>query len=126
MAGEVIYILYTYEFSFLCKFIDSLDFQAQSQVSSKGQLLFILSRANSYISNLDIMEQHRKLPSHTIGVPCLDCISLILVFDNFPLTLKKGECWNLLESTSTRNPFIESSYKWTRMLFIISNSKPGI
>ena len=36
------------------------------------------------------------------------------------------KCWNLLESTPARIPLIKSSHKWTRMLFIISNSKLGI
>ena len=32
----------------------------------------------------------------------------------------------MLESTSARIPLIKPSHKWTRMLFIISNSKLGI
>ena len=35
-------------------------------------------------------------------------------------------CWNILESTPDRNPLIKSSYKWTRILFIISNFKLGV
>ena len=35
-------------------------------------------------------------------------------------------CWNMLESTPARIPLIESSHKWTRILFIISNYKIGI
>ena len=35
-------------------------------------------------------------------------------------------CWNLLESTPSRITLIKSSNKWTWIIFIISNSKPGI
>ena len=86
----------------------------------------ILLRLNSYISNLDILKENPRLLSHTINVPHFDYISLLLVFDNSQLTLKKEECWNLLESTSTWTPLFESSKKWIRILFIISNSKLGI
>ena len=36
------------------------------------------------------------------------------------------QCWNLLESTPAMIPLIKSIHKWTRILFIISNSKLGI
>ena len=35
-------------------------------------------------------------------------------------------CWNMLESSPATIPLIKSSHKWTRILFIISNSKLGI
>ena len=35
-------------------------------------------------------------------------------------------CWNMLESAQARILLIKSSHKWTRMLYIISNSKLGI
>ena len=35
-------------------------------------------------------------------------------------------CSNMLESTPATIPLIKSSHKWTRILFIISNSKLGI
>ena len=60
----------------------------------------------------------------------------LLVVGNFNTKLAAPEgrdqdegialCWNLLESTPARIPLIKSSHKWIRMLFIISNSKPGI
>ena len=44
----------------------------------------------------------------------------------FPLTSNTGGCWNILESTLAMIPLIGSSRKWTRIIFIISNSKLGI
>ena len=72
------------------------------------------------------MDQNPRLSSYTIGVTYSDYISLLLVCGDSPLTSKRGVCWNLLESTLDRIPLIKLSHKWTRMLFIISNSKLGI
>ena len=106
-------------------FVDIHEHQAQSWVSSKLHLLFRLLCLNSYLSNLYILDQNSKLTSHTICVLYLDYISL-LVCGNFPLTLKTEICWYLLESSPARIPLIELSHKWTRILFIIYNSKIGI
>ena len=89
-------------------------------------MLFYLLRSNQYVSNQYIMDQNPSLSSYTIGVTYSDYISLLLVCGDFPLTLKTGGCWNLLESTPARIPLIKSSHKWTQMLFIISNYKLGI
>ena len=85
-----------------------------------------LLRSNQYVSNQYILDQNTRLSSYTIGVTYSDYISLLLVCGDCPLTSKTGGCWNLLESTQARIPLIKSSHKWTRMLFIISNSKLGI
>ena len=50
----------------------------------------------------------------------------LLVCKFFPITSKRGGCSNVLESSPTRIPLIESSHKWTRILFILSNSEFGI
>ena len=85
-----------------------------------------LLRTIQYASNQYIMDRNTRLSSYRIGVTYSDYISLLLVFGDYPLTSKRGVCWNLLESTPDRIPLIKSSHKWTRMLFIISNSKLGI
>ena len=61
-----------------------------------------------------------------IGVTYSDYILPLLVCGNCRLTLKMGGCCNMLESTLARTPLIESSHKWTRILYIISNFKLGI
>ena len=76
--------------------------------------------------NQYILDRNPTLSSYTIGMRYSDYISLLLVCGDYPLTSKRGVCWNLLESTPTRIPLIKSSHKWTRMLFIISNPKLGI
>ena len=81
---------------------------------------------NQYVSNKYIMERTPRLSSYTIGMTNSDYISFYLVCVDYPLTSKRGVCWNLLGSTTSRIPLIKSSHKWTRMLFIISNSKLGI
>ena len=106
--------------------VDIHDHQAQSWVSSKGYMLFVLLYCNSYISNLYILDQNSKLTSHMTCVLYLGYISLLLVCDNFPLTLKKVICWDLLESYPARITFIDSSHKWNQILFIILYSKLGI
>ena len=73
------------------------DFRARSRMSSKGQILFVSLSLNTYISNLYIMDQNSRLPSHTICVMYLGYMSLLLVFGNFPLISKMGGYWNLLE-----------------------------
>ena len=85
-----------------------------------------LLRTNQYVSNQYILDLNPRFSSYTIGVTYWDYISLLLLCGDYPLTSKRGVCWNLLESTPARIPFIKSSHKWTRMLFIISNSKLGI
>ena len=82
-----------------------------------------LLRSDQHVSNQYIMERNPRLSSYMIGVMYSDYVSLLLVCGDCPLTSKRGVCWNLLESTSDRIPLIKSSHKWTRMLFIISNSK---
>ena len=72
-----------------------------------------------------ILDLNSKLPSHTICVTYFYSIYLIIVCVNCPLTSKTGGCWNLLESSPDRIPFIELSQKWARILFIILNSKLG-
>ena len=76
--------------------------------------------------NQYILDRNPRLSIYTIGVTYSDYISLLLVCGDCPLTSKRGVCWNLLESTPARIPLIHFSHKWTRMLFIISNSKLGI
>ena len=71
---------------------------------------------DQYISNLCILDQNPRLSSYTIGVTYSEYISLLLVCGDFPLTLKTGGCWNLLESTPATIPLIKSSH----------NSKLGI
>ena len=85
-----------------------------------------LLRSNQYVSNQYILDRNPRLSYYTIGVTYSDYISLLLVCGDCPLTSKTGGCWDLLESTPARIPLIKSSHKWNRMLFIISNSKPGI
>ena len=85
-----------------------------------------LLRTNQYISNQYILDRNPRLSSYTISMTYSDYISLLLVCGDCPLTSKRGVCWNLLELTPARIPLIKSSHKWTRMLYIISNSKLGI
>ena len=85
-----------------------------------------LLRSNKYVSNQYIMDRNPRLSSYTIGVTYSDYISLLLVCGDCPLTSKTRGCWNLMESTPDRTTLIKSNHKWTRMLFIISNSKLGI
>ena len=106
--------------------IDIHDGRAQSQVSSKRTHFVYLLRPNQYVSNMYILDRNPRLSSYTIGVTYLDYILIILVCGNCTLPSKTGGCWNLLESTLARIPLIKSSHKWTRILFIISNSKLGI
>ena len=87
---------------------------------------FILLRSNPCISNLYILDRNSRLSYETIAVTYSDYILPILLFGNCPLTSKTGGCRNLLKSTPSRIPLIESNHKWTRVLFIISNSKLGI
>ena len=72
------------------------------------------------------MDRNARISSYTIGVMYSDYIFLLLVCDDFQLTLKTGGCWNLLESTPSRIPLIKLIHKWTQILSIISNSKLGI
>ena len=95
----------------ICCFIDSHDSQAQSRVSSKGHILFILLCSNPHISSLLILNQNPRLSSHTIGVMHSNYFLLLLVSGDCPLTTKMGVCWNLLESTPARIPLIDSSHK---------------
>ena len=44
----------------------------------------------------------------------------------FALTSKMGRCWDMLELSPSRIPFIESSHKWTGIIFIIYNYKLGM
>ena len=76
--------------------------------------------------NQYIMDRNPRLSSYKIGMTYSDYISLLLVCGDYLLTLKRGVCWNLLESTPARIPLSKSSHKFTQMLFIISNSKLGI
>ena len=85
-----------------------------------------LLRSNKYVSNQYILDRNPKLSYYKIGMTYLDYIYFLLVCGDYPLNSERGVCWNLLESTPARIPLIKSSHKWTRMLFIISNSKLGI
>ena len=85
-----------------------------------------LLRTNKYVSNKYILDRNPRLSSYTIGVTYSNYILLLLVCGDYPLTSKRGVCWNMLESTPARIPLIKSSHKWTWMLFIILNSKLGI
>ena len=85
-----------------------------------------LLRTNQYVSNQYILDRNPMLSSYTIGVTYSGYISLLIACGDYPLTSKRGVYWNLLESTPARIALIKLSHKWTRMLFIISNSKLGI
>ena len=124
MVVEVLYIFHCCLFG-LHFFVDIHDHLEKSQMSSKWHILFVLLRPNPYVSNMCILDQNSRLPSHTICVTYLDYISLLLICGNFPLTLNMVVCWNMLESYPYRIPLIDSSQKWTRIIFIISNSKLG-
>ena len=94
---------------------DSLD-EVESRMDSNAIYYFGLKTWN-----LDLQPAYNR-SKLTIQI----YISLLLVCGDCPLTSKRGVCWNLLESTPARIPLIKSSHKWTRMLFIILNSKLGI
>ena len=85
-----------------------------------------LLHINQYVSNLNILDRNPRLSSYRIGVTYSDYILLLHICVDSPLASKRGGCWNLLESTPARITLIRSSNKWTRILFIISNSKLGI
>ena len=110
-----IYLLQLWIWIIYC-FIDRHDLRAQSGVSSKRQILFILLRSISYLYILDL---NPRLSSHMIGVRYSDYISFLIVCGNFPFTYNIGGCWNILESIPYRILLIESSHKWTQILFII-------
>ena len=67
-------------------FIGVHDCWAQSQLSSKVQILFVLLRSNPYISNLYILNQNSRLPYHTICVTHFFYISLLLGCSDCSLT----------------------------------------
>ena len=96
----------------------------QSDVAKYGKRIDVYT--DQYASNLYILDRNPRLSSYTIGVAYSDYIFLLLVCGNCPLASKTGGCWTLLESNPATIPLIKSSYKWTRILFIISNSKLGI
>ena len=96
----------------------------QSGVATHGGRIHVYTY--QYVSNLYILDRNPRLSSYTICVTHSEYISLLLVCGDFPLTLKTGGCWNLLESTPATIPLIKSIHKWTWILFIISNSKLGI
>ena len=77
-------------------FIEIHDHRAQSWVSSKLHLLFILLSSNLYISNMYILYQNSRLPSHTICAVYLDYISPLIICCYFPLTMKTVGCLNIL------------------------------
>ena len=66
-----------------------------------------LLRSNQYVSNQYIMDRNPRLSSYTFSVTYSDYIYLLLVCGDFPLTLKTGGCWNMLESTTARIPLID-------------------
>ena len=70
-----------------------------------------LLRTNQYTSNQYILDRNPRLSSYMIGVTYSDYISLLLVCGDYPLTLKRGVCWNLLEATPARIPLIKLSHK---------------
>ena len=70
-----------------------------------------------------ILDRNLRLSSYRISVTYSDYISLLLVCGDCPITPKTGGRWKLLESTRAMIPLIKSSHKWTRIIFIISNSK---
>ena len=79
-------------------FVDIHEHQAQSWISSKLHLLFILLCLNSYLSNLYILDQNSKLPSHTICVLHLVIFIFFLHMAIFHLLWIQeyfGVCWNL-------------------------------
>ena len=88
--------------------------------------MLVLLRFKWCISNLYILDQHSRLPYHTICVTHLGYISLSSRMWLFSLTLKTRGCWNMLESSLDRIPLIGLSQILARILFIISNSKLGI
>ena len=92
----------------------------------KSTAFVYLLLSNQYVSNQYILDRNPRLSSYTIGVTYSDYISFLLVCGEFPLTLKLGGCWNMLEPTPLRIHLIKSSHKWTQIIFIISNSKLGI
>ena len=96
----------------------------QYDVATYGGRIHVYT--DQYVSNLYILYRNPQLSSYTIGVTYSDYISLHLVCGYCPLNSKTGGCWNLFESTPATIPLINSSHKWTRILFIISNSKLGI
>ena len=67
------------------------------------------------------VDEDKPLENST-EVPNLLVNSFIISMES---TSGDTSCWNLLESTPARIPLIKSSHKWTRMLFLISNSKLG-
>ena len=52
--------------------------------------------SDQYVSNQYILDRNPRLSSYTIGVTYTDYISLLLVCGDFPLTSKRGVCWNLI------------------------------
>ena len=77
-------------------FIYSDDQRARSWVSSKIYILFLLLRSNPYTSNMYIMDQNSRLPSHMICVTNLGYIYILFVCGNFPIILKMRGCCNML------------------------------
>ena len=55
-----------------------------------------LLRTDLYVSNQYILDRNPRLLSYMIGVTYSDYISLLLVCSDFPLTSKRGVCWNLI------------------------------
>ena len=122
MAREVIYIFYSYVFSLYTVLLTSMTAENNCRYhKNESFCLFIM--LNKYVSNLYILGKNPGLSSYTIGVTYLDYILLLLLCGNCPLPSKTGGCSDLLESTQPKIPLIKSSHKWTRILFILSNSK---
>ena len=117
-----LYLLQLWIWLIYC-FIDIHDGWAQSQVSSKWQILFIYYVR---INMSQICTFWTKIQGYHITRLVWFTRIIFRFFSylgNCPLNSKTGGCWNLLESTPARIPLINSSHKWTRILFIISNSK---
>ena len=113
---EVIYTFYIYIFGLYFFSFTAITHENNHECHRKDRLFL-----NPYISNMYILDQNSRLPSHRIFDTYLVYISLLLVCAYLPLALKTGICWNLVESSKARIPLINLSHKWTIIIFIISN-----
>ena len=110
----------------ICCFIDCHDGRAKSRVSSKGHILFIfITFKYIHLKSVHYGPKPKAIISHDW------CDVLGLYFSSYGMWksstyFEDKIIWNLLESTPARISLIDLSHKWTRILFMISNSKFGI
>ena len=123
MDGEFIYIFYSYLFGFFS--LTAMNTNHNKGCHQKYNFCFLL-HSNTFTSNMYILDQNSKLPPHTVSVAYLYYIFLLLICGYCTLTLKTGGLWNLLESYPDRTQYVESSHKWTQIIFNIYYSKLGI